>query len=365
MADQDMAWSSYTDGNALTDQEIVSAFQFILGREPEIDAIEWHRQHFPTMDDLRRHLLRTNEFRSVYAMLLEYTRDQTFDLARQRIAFVHIPKTGGTSAISAIASAVDPCRVFPDPGPAFPDRYRLSLYPPAYLAEYDYFLGHYSLHEIRYIPGDVYTFTVLREPRSRIISQYYFHRSRITPNTPVGPDFLLEKSRLPLKEYLRDPEVRADPGIDNAQCRALFSLSRSRASQRGPASRARALTGESDRSCLIDNALENLAALNAFGMTEGLDSFLGSVANELGLDLKLGERKLVTDRLPDQFPDVYTKVEHEPVDREISSLLDDLVALDEQLYRAAKSAIAGRSRPSPGAVPRRPPASISLASARA
>jgi hypothetical protein len=326
----------------------VNAFVLILGREPEPDAVDWHREHFPTMEELRRHLLRTDEFRAAYAMLMEYTRDQTFDLTRRRVAFVHIPKTGGTSVISALAAAIEAPRIFPDPGPDFPDRYRLSLHAPALLAEYDYFLGHYALHEIRYIPGEVYTFTVLREPRARIISQYYFHRSRITPNTPVGNDFLLEKSRLTLKEYLRDPQVRADPAVDNAQCRALFSLARPRAAERVPAFYARACAGEIDRACLVDNALENLATLSAYGTTDGLDDLLRRVARDLGLELPLApERKLVTDRLPDEFPGVYTRVEPEPVDEEVSSLLDELVELDERLYRAAKFSLAGRRRAVP------------------
>jgi len=354
--------SSYTDYAGLSDQEIVNAFALILGREPEPDAVEWHRQHFPTVDELRRHLLRTDEFRSVYAMLTEYTRDQTFDLTRRRAAFVHIPKTGGTSVIGALATAIDPARIFPDPGPDFPDRYRLSLHAPALLAEYDYFLGHYTLHEIRYIPGEVYTFTVLREPRARLISQYYFHRSRITPNTPVGNDFLLEKSRLPLKEYLRDPQVRADPAVDNAQCRALFSLARPHAADRVPPFYARACAGEIDRACLVDNALENLASLSAYGTTDGLDDVLRRIARDLGLEIPLApERKLVTERLPDEFPGVYTRVEPEAVDEEVSSLLDELVELDERLYRAAKFSLAGRRRA--GLAPRGVPSV--LAGARA
>jgi hypothetical protein len=361
VAEDFIASSSYTGCAGLSDQEIVSAFALILGRAPEADALEWHRQHFPTMEELRRHLLRTDEFRSVYAMLTEYTRDQTFDLTRRRAAFVHIPKTGGTSVIGTLTAAIDPARIFPDPGPDFPDRYRLSLHAPALLAEYDYFLGHYALHEIRYIPGEVYTFTVLREPRARLISQYYFHRSRITPNTPAGNDFLLEKSRLPLKEYLRDPQVRADPAVDNAQCRALFSLARPRPADRAPAFYARACAGEIDRSCLVDNALENLAGLNAYGTTDGLDDLLRRIARDLGFEIaSQAERKLVTDRLPDEFPGIYTRVEPEVVDEEVSSLLDELVELDERLYRAAKFSLAGRRRAALG--PDRVP--TALASAR-
>ena len=87
-----------------------------------------------------------------------------------------------------------------------------------------------------------------------------------------------------------------------------------------------------------------------------------AIARELGLEIPLApERKLVTERLPDEFPGVYTRVEPEAVDEEVSSLLDELVELDERLYRAAKFSLAGRRRA--GLAPRGVPSV--LAGARA
>jgi hypothetical protein len=316
--------------------EVIYAFLYILGRAPESeDVVRYHANNFPTVDALRRHLFGTDEFRNVYSLLTDYHRDQSFDFTRRRLGFVHIPKTGGTTVISAISAVVDAAKVFPD-------RYKLSGYAAAFLAEFDYFMGHYGLHEIRYLPGDVYTFTVLREPRARIISQYYYHRSRMLANAPISPDPLLEKARLPIKEYLADAEIRVHPSVDNAQCRALFSPLAESAARPG-----RAMRRQEDvtRVSLLENAIENLMTFDAVGTTEGLDAFMQLLAGDLGLEIKRApERKMVTEELHAQFPAIYAKVDYRTIDGEVSALLDELVELDEQLYDVARKSLDRRLR---------------------
>lgn len=84
------------------------------------------------------------------------------------IVFLHIPKTAGQTIHNELArlvgaAAVSPIRVHtqaPD-GPQMPAGYRL-------------YSGHLDWTELETLPKDRFVFTVLREPRERIASFYFY-----------------------------------------------------------------------------------------------------------------------------------------------------------------------------------------------
>lgn len=91
--------------------------------------------------------------------------------AEERIIFLHVPKTGGTTLTSLIEKAVGKAAMCPE---HFND---LPLWPAGCLALYRFFAGHFDHKSIDVIPGARKVVTILREPRARIISTYLYWRA--------------------------------------------------------------------------------------------------------------------------------------------------------------------------------------------
>lgn len=109
---------------------------------------------------------------------------------RQRIAYLHVPKTAGNSVGGSMRDAAGPevrwCPFVHDPVlfggfdrfDDLPDENRERVYRgrPDELAAWDVVTGHFALPTLLggFAPGDV--MTLMREPRSRILSHYTFWR---------------------------------------------------------------------------------------------------------------------------------------------------------------------------------------------
>lgn len=62
----------------------------------------------------------------------------------------------------------------------------LGDWPSAKLSEYDLFAGHFVFDALSLVPDPKVTFTMLREPKARMLSWYYYvraHRAIISRNT--------------------------------------------------------------------------------------------------------------------------------------------------------------------------------------
>lgn len=111
---------------------------------------------------------------------------------RRRFAFLHVPKTAGSSATAAIRQAIDAVEPPLDVCPWGLDRTLFGAHDgieqlapqrgvftgdPAELAPYDAILGHFALSSLveGRTPADVAS--LFREPRSRLLSLYTFWRS--------------------------------------------------------------------------------------------------------------------------------------------------------------------------------------------
>jgi len=113
------------------------------------------------------------------------------------IVFLHIPKTAGQGIHAALETLVG------DPGRVSPVRVHTqcptgSQMPPGY----DLYSGHIDWTELDTLPPDRFAFTVLRDPRERIASFYFF---------------LLKEARALSPEALAHPE--------NTGKRAVLELS--------------------------------------------------------------------------------------------------------------------------------------------
>jgi hypothetical protein len=92
--------------------------------------------------------------------------------------FIHIQKTGGTSLQNMLADTYGDQNVYREHADTLYRR------PPAELAQYAVFAGHFDFDSVTYIPRRTRRlFTFLREPRQRLLSHYRFLRSH-EPHSP-------------------------------------------------------------------------------------------------------------------------------------------------------------------------------------
>jgi len=150
---------------------------------------------------------------------------------RPAIGFMHIPKTAGTSLRAALQQAVKPEVVvsgfdqmlfgsftaFESCGREFRSQLYLDGLPAA-----DCYLGHFSLASLRAAPTKPKIMTVLREPRSRLLSFWTYWRC-LTDRELEGMGGWKTRvglAKLPLREFLKRPEIVCQ--LDNLAVRTLL-----------------------------------------------------------------------------------------------------------------------------------------------
>ncbi len=314
---------------SMTREDAAGLYALLMGGKPAPEAtLDALLAQNDNPDSLRDAIFRSEAFGRYYASLNSDLRNAGQDLAVEKLVFMHIPKTGGTS----ITSILD--RHYPR-GQIFPDQLRLRAYPVGFLARFRLYRGHMPLRELQLIPGAKFIFTMLREPRARILSQYRYHKSRRLDDARLGP--IVERAKLPLKEYLRDPFVRQNAALDNLQTRYLFHLVPDTVRRLGlDPNGLKGFRFDDHRHTILEIAKDNLSQLGCFGLLEQFDASVAMLCGLRGLPLpEQAEKRMVTDQLATEAPTIYAPVATEEHDAEIDDLLHDLVALDEALYRFA------------------------------
>lgn len=91
------------------------------------------------------------------------------DLTAKPIVFLHIPKTAGQTVHNVLARAVHPRRVSPI-------RVHTQAYDPEtqYPPGYSLYSGHLDWCAINHLPQARFVFTVLRDPKERVASFYFY-----------------------------------------------------------------------------------------------------------------------------------------------------------------------------------------------
>ena len=89
----------------------------------------------------------------------------------ERVVFVHIPKTGGTSLHAMLKGLFSDDEIHPERLNNFRDLDAESF------TKYRLFSAHMDARTLPAIPDPKFTVTVLREPKARILSLYYFWKS--------------------------------------------------------------------------------------------------------------------------------------------------------------------------------------------
>lgn len=280
-------------------------------------------------------LLASAEFRQSYAERLRLPRNQPLDLERPRLVFLHIPKCGGTTLHAALAQHFNPEQTCPERFNGLRAR-RLEE-----LAAFSFFSGHFDLESCQALFGrDVRIVTLLREPRARLISLYYFltiHR----PGVELATTGMVSLARSTDAEaFFTHPLVRRHTSIRNAMV-SLFVQP-----HRGVRWEAIDSQLQNDDPVLTDpvgaadKALEALAGLSCFGLLEQFPASLALFSATLGLQFAAEPPRQVTDEL--RLREELDYAERPDLTPRLIELLDELTEADRLFYARAEALFAQR-----------------------
>ncbi|WP_419729712.1 sulfotransferase domain-containing protein [Lichenicola sp.] len=299
---------------------------WLLGRVPSADEIAANRAHYAgsphdDVHDFKRHLLRSAEFRTHRLRAHTFAPDTSLDLAAPRLVFLHIPKCGGTTLHAMLSTQFAAERICPERNDTLGD-WTINE-----LAAYDLFSGHFDVAPCRSIPGRLRMLTLLREPKARLMSLYYFWKShRPHPDRDAYEMLLLARSMSP-EAFFDHPVVVRHARIRNAM---TVQLART--------SICRLLAPDdpilADPDAALEQAWATLRDLACFGIMERFEDSRMLLNATLGLSMPQIEPRQVLDRLV-VTDDQLVLVQRVPMSPALDALLDTLTTIDRPLYARA------------------------------
>ncbi|WP_372619303.1 methyltransferase domain-containing protein [Falsiroseomonas sp.] len=239
----------------------------------------------------------------------------------RRLAFLHIPKTAGTAfgaALSqrfALAETQAGIRLGMTAGASHPQLAESA--PHCRLIGVGAHLDRDKLDAIEAaLPqGErLFTVTLLREPRARLISQYRHWRRSVDSSLASVPEAhreaFLAARNLPLGEFLTTGLAFVDRHFRNLQCCMLTGMS----------------TAEMlDEAALLEAARASMAEIDVVGTTAAVDDALARIANAYGWAPP--ERIVRLNVAPDAPPP--------PFDDATEAAIEAFIGADLALYREA------------------------------
>lgn len=195
------------------------------------------------------------------------------------IVFLHIPKTAGQTIHNELtrvlgAQNVSPIRLY--------SQDKDCQFPPGYAL----YSGHLDWHDMGNVPKDRFTFSVLRDPRERIAS-FYFYTKRQAEK--LEPDELAKPSRTGMRTLLQSsadeyffggakPLQRfINDQYNNFYC-SYFATKRMRAHR---------LVADLPPAELVELALQGAAQIDRIYATTALADLEADMAREFGMTINL------------------------------------------------------------------------------
>jgi hypothetical protein len=238
-----------------------------------------------------------------------------------RIVFLHIPKSAGTTLRVHLEGN------FPEEQ-ICPARFNtLHEYDADEIEKYRFFSGHFCAGGVSLIPEPKSVVTMLRDPKARVLSLYYFWKSHreefIEKHDLNGPRLA---KNLGLLEFLRIRGTPAVRSIDNSSTRALV----------GQKAFKKLIDAGTPRPEIAATAIDYLEGLTEFGIVEHMEASIALICWRLGLpNLKQLPRLNTGDNY--RTNPNFELIEREDITPEIDTELSRLTDLDEQVYRHALS----------------------------
>jgi hypothetical protein len=329
-----------TEGAAITRQEVEYAYRLLLGRMPENERAYEYGLSAGDIETLRRWIMASPEFLlrlrddapGALARWVAQQQQARAEIERQpdgppRIVFLHIMKTAGNALRRRLESLVPPEAVRPE------QLGRPAQFSVEHFAPYRLIAGHFSAVDAAHVPGPKRVFTVLREPRERLISLYVYwsrHRDEVIAERRFGQQAIARRSTL--LEFLRSkaPELRGT--LHNAMTTALAG-DFIHAGGGHYANRHLPDQKRISRAELVQRALTNLLSFDYVAFVDRLEEDRPRLMQVLGLPDPGPLTRENTRELVDSMLEPAREVEVTPeAERELARLTE----LDRIVYRLAR-----------------------------
>ena len=310
----------------ISENDIVNAYVWLLGRVPSAGEIGDNRRHYGQphagdVHDLQRALLLSEEYRNRRLSNFSLWRSRPVELAHDRLVFMHIPKCGGTTLHAMLAALYAAERICPERSD------RLGDWTINEMAAFDLFSGHFDLAACKAIPGTIRLVTLLREPKSRLLSLFRFWKSHRPHPQRDGLDLMLLARDLSAEEFFSHPTVIRHSSIRDAIAGQLLRTRNNRLLE------DKDLIIADPRAALV-MAWSALQSFSCFGIMERFEESRLLVNTTLGLHLQPVAPLQVLDHMVQSNPEL-VKVERVQVSKRLDQSLDDLTTIDRALYGCA------------------------------
>lgn len=263
------------------------------------------------------------------------------------LGFLHFEKCGGVALVRWLAGQFHPRQIDPDLARAAPPHQfaRAVSGVGTWVGRYPLTWGHYDLGAFERFAGERLVFTMLREPRARLVSLYHYWRS-VRPeklDDPATDPLVGVAHRCDLAGFLQNDSPLLRDYIDNVYARRLTG----RYATGEPADRLR-----TDRAGTLAAAEAALARLAFVGITERLDETAHRLAAVIGAapPPAAGLRANVAAENHADPSGWFRRVERQAITQEAEAELDRLTDLDSVLYARALARFAAPGAVAPGVV---------------
>lgn len=238
-----------------------------------------------------------------------------------RVAFLHIPKCGGTTIYRHFKTNLGGGR---SNQIAHFDSLRFATFDASALdraRRAQFVMGHYGWNALSVVGEDAFRLTVLREPFARLKSLYRYSRAKQSSDHRLFAPLLEAAKQRDFGDFCLSPEPELRPLLDNAMTRTL-------AHDYYP-------LGNWDRERATRDALAHLDALDLVVDLNNLDAVLPRLADLT--DTKLVHGQLRENATPAVKAELISSAEFESDAR-----LMNLIAQDRVVYRHAFGGVSAR-----------------------
>jgi hypothetical protein len=247
-----------------------------------------------------------------------------------RLIFVHMEKTAGSSVHESLVTMFPEERVCPDRFSSINER------DATYLESFRLFTVHGTLHDFIKVPERRFFITFLRDPIARMISAYRYWssaRREFIERADLGVSRLCKDRTLP--EFLSDEVLAYLPFLWNSYAQRL-----SGEPEIDPSTDFSARSGE-----ILERALANLDNLDGVGLAEEVGLSFLAISNALGVPDPYDGRVLnVTADNAILAPHEYEEPNPIELNQETLDAIHRVTALDQVLYARAAERLFGQLR---------------------
>jgi hypothetical protein len=320
--------TSASDGIA-PQELLLQIYRGLLGREADPDGLAHYSKVVAEPDGVvtcLRSMVGSTEFANRFNITKKYLGFEKIDLEKEKIVFLHLPKTGGTTLHHLLLEGRSDEEICPE-------RHNgLHTFTAGELARYRVFSGHFDYVSTHLIPGRKALITMLRNPIDRLVSLYHFqkaHRQEVIDRD--GLYLARVANSHSMAEFFQLEEIRSHPSIHNAMTRMLSDRVNRLRWEKYHENRTPALVTPD-----LESAFEALENMRAFGLLESYEESIEWIFQSLGISVPdVIPQNMVLDKIVNTDPGLQP-IQKEPLTDELRELMQDLVAYDLKLYTRAK-----------------------------